>query len=92
MSVNSIMKKKYIFPFLLDSICMFRPVVAQGHKRSTVKAIGYAFNSHLKMWIIVYFDMFSFKVGNWIILMGTECLNTRFLGSLCLHFYVRDTA
>ena len=32
------------------------------------------------------------KVGNENVFIGTECLNTRFLGSLCLTWYVPDTA
>ena len=32
------------------------------------------------------------KLGKGSVLMGTECFNARFPGSICLHCYVRDTA
>ena len=62
----------------------------QGHKRVTVKATG--------LWVgggvefchsTCNASSIRRKAENESVLMGKECLNTRFLGSLCLPSYVR---
>ena len=79
-------------------ISKLRLVVEHGHNCATVNATGRSrFGNEAKRGVefrhsIHNAFIIQWKVGNGIILIRTERLNTEFPGSFCLSCCVRDTA